>query len=274
MYLANTLQVCGFPASGYDRQIDECEASAYPPLFSLILQIMMNQNALIGMDVERLFKNSIGRHPDVLNTLKLHFNIDGAYAKSFSTGTDAGKSDVIVRFTDGTLSANIKAYKTGFNQLTRTTISSFCKEFNLDFLQILFEEGAIRVASKKGRFILPEDESLVIAAIGPIAREIVQFSLARMENPELLVLYNRTINLMNLYDMRELLDNLNYEVTISARGIIRIGNFITIQRKGGNGVHSIHIPKTSLSHPGNNLQVKMTVGTFVLATTPIVTFTP
>jgi hypothetical protein len=235
---------------------------------------MMNQNAFIGMDIERLFKNSIGHHPDVLNTLKRHFGIRGEYAKSFSTGTDAGKSDVIVRFTDATLSANIKAYKSGFNQLTRTTISSFCKEFKLEHLQKVFEDGALRVAGKLGRFILASDEPALIAAITPLARAIVLFSLARMENPELLVLYNRTTNVMNLYDMKNLLDNLDYEVTISGRGVIKIGRFVTIQRKGGNGVHSIHIPKTSLAHPGNNLQVKMKVGTFVLETSPIVSYTP
>lgn len=79
---------------------------------------------------------------------------------------------------------------------------------------------------------------------------------------------------MNLYDLKDLLDNLDYEVTISGRGVIKIGKFITIQRKGGNGVHSIHIPKTSLAHPGNNLQVKMKVGAFVLEATPIVTYAP
>lgn len=226
------------------------------------------------MDVERLFKNSIGHHPDVLNTLKLHFGIQGAYAKSFSTGTDAGKSDVIIRFTDATLSANIKAYKSGFNQLTRTTINSFCKEFNIEHLQRVFEDGAVRVAGRLGRFILASDETAIIAAISPLARAIVHFSLARMENPELLVLYNRATNTMNLYDLKDLLDNLDYEVTISGRGVIKIGKFITIQRKGGNGVHSIHIPKTSLAHPGNNLQVKMKVGAFVLEATPIVTYAP
>lgn len=226
------------------------------------------------MDVEKLFKNTIGRHPDVLDKLRLHFGIRGDYAKSFSTGTDAGKSDVIVRFTDATLSANIKAYKTGFNQLTRTTISSFCKEFNLGYLQQVFEEGALRVASRSGRFIQESDVPLIIEAISPLATAIVHFSLARMENPELLVLYNRGTNTMNLYDMRNLLDNLNYEVSISGRGVIKIGEYITIQRKGGNGVHSIHIPKTSLAHPGNNLQVKMKVGTFVLYTIPLLYYTP
>ena len=79
---------------------------------------------------------------------------------------------------------------------------------------------------------------------------------------------------MNLYDMKDILENLDYKLTISGRGVIKIGKYITIQRKGGNGVHSIHIPKTSLAHPGNNLQVKMKVGTFVSETTPIVAYKP
>lgn len=235
---------------------------------------MTNQNAAIGMDVERLFKNSIRHNAMTLSALKQYFGIKGDYAKAFSTGTDSGKSDVIVRFTDATLSANIKAYKAGFNQLTRTTISLFCTEFKIPHLQQIFEEGAVRVAAKNGRFILDSDETQVINTLSPLARDIVHFSLARQENPELLVLYNRTINTMFLYDMKNLLDNLEYEVAISSRGVIKIGQFITIQRKGGNGVHSVHIPKTSLAHPGNNLQVKMKVGAFVLATPAIATFSP
>lgn len=226
------------------------------------------------MDVERLFKNSIGHHPHVLDALKRHFGINGEFAKAFSTGTDSGKSDVIVRFSDKTLSANIKAYKTGFNQLTRTTISSFCKEFGLQHLQQLFEEGVVRVAERRKRFILESDEKLIISELAPLAKSIAQFSLARKENPELLVLYNRANNTMYLYDLKELLESLDYTLTISKRGIIRIGKYITIQRKGGNGVHSAHIPKTSLSHPGNNLQVKMKVGTFVSNTKPIVSYQP
>lgn len=226
------------------------------------------------MDVERLFKNSIGNQPVVLGTLRKHFGIAGKFAKAFSTGTDAGKSDVIVRFTDSTLSANIKAFKTGFNQLTRTTIASFCREFAVEELRTVFEEGAVRVAARKGRFILAADESVVTSKLSGLAPAIVHFSLARMENPELLVLYNRRTNLMNLYDMKHLFETLDYSVSISGRGVIRIGKYVTIQRKGGNGVHSIHIPNTSLAHPGNNLQVKMKVGSFVADTPPLASYHP
>lgn len=233
----------------------------------------MNQNAIIGMDVERLFKNSIRSKTSVLDTLKGHFNIVGEFATSYSTGTDAGKSDVILKFSDGkTLSANIKAFKAGFNQITRARIPAFCNRFGIETLRLIFEEGAVRVASKSGRFILGSDENKVLAVLSPIAKRILQVSIAGLEHPELLVLYDRNASLMNLYDMENLLDNLDYQITFSKRGIIKFGQFFTIQRKGGNGVHSIHIPKTSLDHPGNGLQVKMNLRKFILQNEPLIAY--
>lgn len=38
------------------------------------------------------------------------------------------------------------------------------------------------------------------------------------------------------------------------KGNIIIGNYIVIQRKGGNGSLSKTIPKDSMKHPGNNIQ--------------------
>jgi hypothetical protein len=236
---------------------------------------MSNQNAYIGMDVEKLFKNSIKSKVPVLESLKEHFNIKGDFATSYSTGTDSGKSDVILKFSDGrTLSANIKAFKAGFNQITRARIPTFCQRFEIGSLQPIFEAGAIRVASKSGRFILESDEDMIAEVLAPIAKQILQVSIAGLERPELLVLYDRNMNLMILYDMEDLLDNLDSQIAFSKRGIIKFGQFFTIQRKGGNGVHSIHIPKTSLEHPGNGLQVKMNVRKFVLENEPLITFKP
>lgn len=236
---------------------------------------MPNRNALIGNEVERLFKNSIGRQPDVLALLRSHFEINGEFAMAFSTGPDFGKSDVMLRFTNGrTLSANIKAYQAGFNQLTRTTIASFCSEFDLDDYRQTFEEGAVRVAGRQGRFISEDDVQSVADALRPLAKRIVHFALSRLEDVDLFILFNRQANVMNIYDMKELLENLNYEIAITPRGVVKIGSYVTIQRKGGNGVHSVHIEKTSLAHPGNNLQVKMKVGSFVADTTPLVSYIP
>ncbi len=236
---------------------------------------MSNQNAYIGKDVERLFKNSVRSKAHVLESLKQCFNIEGEFATSYSTGTDAGKSDVILKFADGkTLSANVKAFKAGFNQITRAKIPAFCTRFGIESLKPIFEDGAIRVASKSGRFILESDEDKVLEILSPLAKRILQVSIAGLERPELLVLYDRTKNLMILYGMDDLLENLDYQITFSKKGIIKLGHYFTIQRKGGNGVHSIHISKTSLDHPGNGLQVKMNVRKFVLENESLITYHP
>lgn len=234
-----------------------------------------NENPAIGTAAERLFKNTIGRHPEVLDTIKTHFSIRGNFARAYKTGTDAGKSDVIVAFDDQTrISANVKAFSAGFNQLTRTTIGSFCTEFAISELRPTLEAGAIRKAGRTGKFVADSEQELVLAAFAPIARRIVHYSLANLENPELLVLYDRGANRMHVYDLAEMLANLDYTTTISARGTIKIGEYVTVQRKGGNGVKFNHIAKTSLAHPGNNLQVKMKVKAFVQNVDPIVSYTP
>ncbi len=55
--------------------------------------------------------------------------------------------------------------------------------------------------------------------------------------------------------MRLIIKNAINNVYFTEKGIIRLGDFVTIQRKGGDGKH-ITIPKTDWSHPGNQLQFK------------------
>jgi hypothetical protein len=62
---------------------------------------------------------------------------------------------------------------------------------------------------------------------------------------------------MYIYPMREVFKRLGTETKLTLRGSIAIGKCVVIQRKGGNGVHSLDIPKDSLKHPGNNVQVKL-----------------
>lgn len=185
---------------------------------------MPDKNAAIGTDAERLFKNSVGRHPNVIYAIKSRFGINGNFARAYKTGSDAGRSDVIVAFDDNRrLSANVKAFAAGFNQLTRATIATFCNEFNLGSLRSGIEAGAIRKAGKTGRFIDAADELTIIAAFQPIVQRIGHFSLARLENPELLVLIDRNANRMHLDDMADVFRNLHYTVTLTPRGTIMIG---------------------------------------------------
>jgi hypothetical protein len=63
--------------------------------------------------------------------------------------------------------------------------------------------------------------------------------------------------------MPEVLKQIGSEFSYTDRGNISLGKYVVFQRKGGNGVHSIHIKKTDPSHPGNNVQIKLKMNEFV-----------
>jgi len=89
-----------------------------------------NRNAYVGMNVESLFKNSIGDNPNVVDILKKEFNIEGRYLSSIKSGIHGEKADVKMSFACGhNIDVNIKSYKqdSAFNQLTRTSVKSFSK---------------------------------------------------------------------------------------------------------------------------------------------------
>jgi hypothetical protein len=52
-----------------------------------------------------------------------------------------------------------------------------------------------------------------------------------------------------------LVENIRNNISFSSKGIIRLGDFITVQRKGGDSSR-ITILKTNWKHPGNQLQFK------------------
>jgi hypothetical protein len=52
-----------------------------------------------------------------------------------------------------------------------------------------------------------------------------------------------------------LVENSRGNINFSPKGIMQLGNFITMQRKSGDSFKVI-IPKTSWGHPGNQLQFK------------------
>jgi len=56
--------------------------------------------------------------------------------------------------------------------------------------------------------------------------------------------------------------NASNNVGFTRKGIVHLGDFVSVQRKGGNGKH-VKISKTDWSHPGNQLQFKFSPLEFV-----------
>lgn len=225
----------------------------------------MNQNAYIGKNVETLFKNSIGDHIDILNKIRDSFKIEGRFLHAINTGIHAEKADVKMGFSCGhNIDVNIKSYKkaVAYNQLTRTSIKNFCKVFNLDCLDYLEMLIVNKAKDVKSLLIPIEEQQKVLSIFQPIAKEMVKWSFSNSTARELLVLYEREKSEMRIYTMKDILKALNYEIIFTKKGNIIIGEYIVIQRKGGNGSMSKTIPKCSIKHPGNNIQLKLKVKDF------------
>lgn len=226
----------------------------------------MNKNAYLGRNVELLFKNSIGDNPNIVKKIQECFGIKGRFLHAISTGLHSEKADVKMEFADGhNIDANVKAYKsnTGYNQLTRTSIKNFCNKFELDcrnLLETLFVNKAAHVSS----MLFPCDiQQEVRKIIEPKISEIVSWAFSYRQSREILVLYERNNSEMRIYSMREVLKNVGVNFSFTEKGNIAIGEYIIFQRKGGNGIHAKDIKKTDISHPGNNVQLKLKMNPFV-----------
>lgn len=225
-------------------------------------QLVSNRNAYIGKDAELLFKNSIVNYSDIIDKVRDIFGIKGSFLHAINIGMYAEKSDVKIGFSCGhNIDVSIKAYKKAFayNQLTRASISNFCKVFNLDCLDYLQNLIINKSKNVKSNLIPLEEQEKILSIFQPIAKEIVKWSFSNEDTRELLVLYQREENLMRIYAMKDILKSLNYDIIFTNKGNIIIGNYIVIQRKGGNGSLSKTIPKDSIKHPGNNIQLKLKI---------------
>lgn len=230
---------------------------------------MNNNNAFIGRNVEILFKNSISDHPAVLKKIQSYFGICGHYLGAIGMGTHSEKADVKMEFADGrNIDANIKAFsKSGisYNQLTRASVETFCKRFLLENIRLELEGLVIKKAKNTNSKLIPEHlQEKYRRIFEEIAKEMVEWSLSYKKSREIIVIYERDDSIMRIYPMKDVLKNFDYSISFTKNGNIAIGDCIIFQRKGGNGDHSKSIPKDSIKHPGNNVQLKLKMNEFIL----------
>jgi hypothetical protein len=228
-----------------------------------------NKNAFIGMNVETLFKNTIVDYPSIIELLKEKFSIQGRFLNANKSGIMGEKSDVRLSFACGHhIDVNIKAYKksASFNQLTRTTLNKFTELFNIspekkNELEHLITEKA---RDTKNNSLFPTSyQKEWFDFFEKNVNEILKWGFSFTKSREILALFERDSDTFRLYMMKDVLSKLNKDISISKKGNINIGNCISFQRKGGNGSLSKTIPKTSIKHPGNNVQLKINSVKFI-----------
>jgi hypothetical protein len=232
-----------------------------------------NQNAYLGRNIEILIKNSIADHPSVIKKLKEHFEIKGELEKATGGGIYGGKSDVRINFDCGHhIEVNVKGFKdtVAFNQLTRTSVSKFCEVFNLNADEKKELENIMVAKSKNTRnpLFTEEQQQKWGRFFRDNAKKMLKWGFSENPSREILVLYNRDTSVVKIYPMKKVLECLPTNISFT-KGGFNIGGCVSFQRKGGNGSLSKHIPKTTIQHPGNNIQLKVHLNKLIEILAPI-----
>jgi hypothetical protein len=218
-----------------------------------------NKNALDGRNVETLFKESLGSQLAIINNLCKAYEIYGKFEAVTLGGIYGGKADARISFKCGHhIEANIKSFKGGgFNQITRTSVSNFCHEFDLSTSDKKELENLVTAkARNKNQDLFPEQtRDKWRTFFVKNASNLLRWGFADKPNREILVLYSRDDSVMYLYRMKDVLKFLPKKITFT-KGGFNIGSCISFQRKGGDGNFK-KLPKTDIGHPGNDIQLKI-----------------
>lgn len=224
------------------------------------------KEARVGLDSELDIINRVNSDEKFRNMirdclLKLGFNVQG---KLIARKKNSIKTDIFIRINEREeIGVSIKSsIMTSFHQLDRRRLEEWKDFLKMpdDIFEIL-KDAILRVArNPKAEFILERDRDKIKEFFSRHLSEIINEIFRRGEEQLRLLLINdkrkRRIYIFRMDDViKFLIENAKNNINFTEKGIIRLGDFITVQRKGGDGKH-IAIPKTDWRHPGNELQFK------------------
>ena len=96
-------------------------------------------------------------------------------------------------------------------------------------------------------FIDPENQKYI--KLESCLVELLRSIFLKNENVQIFAIYDRNKQEFFFYHMQQLLDIFKKScITFSKNGIIKIGNYLTLQRKGGDGNYT-KLPKNHINHP-------------------------
>jgi hypothetical protein len=188
------------------------------------------------------------------------------------TGGNLKKSDVLMLFSKGkNLGVNIKSGKSNFNQLTRLWTAQLVDKLKISpAAAVILQNGVDNYRFKRKNkdnkiiFIEPQSQAALKKEFDGNKRQILELCLRGINNDvaKILALYDRDKRNYYLYDLEEVIaETAKQPIEFTKKGIVKFGEYITLQRKGGNGVaHTM--PKSDPKHPGNQLQFKIKMTSF------------
>jgi hypothetical protein len=223
------------------------------------------KEARIGLDSEQDIINRINFDKEFHNKMnrcliKLGFNVQGR----LRARKDDIKTDIFIRINEREeIGVSIKSSTmTSFHQLDRRRLEEWKDLLNMpkDVFEII-KEATLRIAKNpRAEFVLEKDRDKIRKFFTDHLSEVINEIFKRGEKMlKLLIIIDkrkRTLYIFRMDDViRFLIENALNNLHFTEKGIIKLGEFVSIQRKGGDR-KQITISKTDWSHPGNQLQFK------------------
>ncbi|MFB0562393.1 MAG: hypothetical protein ACETWM_14405 [Candidatus Lokiarchaeia archaeon] len=221
------------------------------------------KEARIGLESEKEIINRINTDVKFQNLLRQCLITLGFKSiKKIQAYKDGVKTDVFVRL-DSELGVSVKSStKTSFHQLDRRHLEDWKSLLNMPFdIFEIIKESILRISKNaRDKFILESNRNKIKNFFAKNLKSILNEIFRKKEQKlKLLLINDKQESKIYIFNMDEVLNFLfkdaSNNISFSNKGIIRLGNFITVQRKGGDGKH-ITIPKIDWKHPGNQLQFK------------------
>ena len=221
------------------------------------------KEARIGLDSEKDIVRAINTDRQFRSSIKECLSTFGFVAREeIKAYTDGTKTDIFIH-NGFRVGVSIKSStKTSFHSMDRRRLQNWKKYLNMpDEIFKILKESILRIAqNSRNKFILPKDRQRVKDFFVRHLREIINEIFTKGEDRLKIFLINdkrrHKIYLFKMDDVINfLLNNARNSVNFSPKGIMHLGDFLSMQRKSGDGSH-ITIPKTNWEHPGNHLQFK------------------
>ncbi|MDP8233561.1 MAG: hypothetical protein P9M06_02000 [Candidatus Saelkia tenebricola] len=230
--------------------------------------VRKKENAKIGGEAERLFASKLKADTKLQKFITRKYKLKGDFLEAHPTGINQKKSDVLVLFSESVpVGVNIKAGKADFNQVTRLWLSSLAKEIKLSKTAVsIFQKGIDNYRLKRKECLIEkESQPYIENELRGKLDLVIELIFRGIGNDiaKILALYDRTKKVYHLYDLDEFISKVaRSKIGFTAKGIVKIGKYLSIQRKSGNGA-SVKVPKSHPKHPGNQIQFKMKILSFM-----------
>lgn len=230
---------------------------------------MGGRAARIGSDQEKGFENLVNTNSrfrelltNCLNRLEIIRGevISATWVKNnrFKSDVDLSVNDVV----EGqiTVGCSIKAAKANFNQMDRRWLSDWAELLNMPAEVSSEIQSSLdrKLINSRAVFITPRQGEIIIPFLEENKERIVRELFTRDEqHTKVFVAYDRSGLIWYIASIEEVINAIvQSPITLTRQGVVRFGDYLSLQRKGGDG-NITNPPKSSPLHPSNHLQFKI-----------------